>query len=269
MARRGRSTHPFLDHPGPIPFAHRGGELEGLENSLPAFQDAVDLGYRYLETDVHATADGVLVAFHDEDLDRVTDRRGRIAQMPWSEVSRARIGGREPIPRFDELLASFPDVRWNIDVKADSALRPLVDRLAGDDELLTRTCVGSFSDARLVAVRTMLGERVCTSAGPREVRVLRAGSLGGRLSRRLAPAADCLQIPPRHGRIPLVDRVMLSAARGLGLPVHVWTINEEAQMRRLLDLGVDGILTDATRTLRAVLRERGQWPRPTTGDSGP
>jgi glycerophosphoryl diester phosphodiesterase len=255
-------THPFLDTTGPIAFAHRGGGPEGLENSLAAFQDAVDLGYRYLETDVHASSDGVLVAFHDESLDRVTDRRGLIAQLPWSEVSRARIGGREPIPRFEELLASFPDVRWNIDVKADQALGPLLERLRGDDDLLERTCVGSFSDARLVAVRTVLGERVCTSAGPGEVRLLRACSLGGRLSRWVRVAAHCVQIPPRHGRIPLVDRVFLAATRGLGLPVHVWTVNEAAEMRRLLDAGVDGIFTDATRALKEVLRERGAWSPP-------
>jgi glycerophosphoryl diester phosphodiesterase len=251
--------HPFLDHPGPIPFAHRGGDVDGLENTLAAFQDAVDLGYRYLETDVHATADGVLIAFHDETLDRVTDRRGRISELDWEEVSRARIGGREPIPTFDELLASFPDARWNIDVKADGALGPLLERLEGDADLLERTCVGAFADARLVAVRERLGERVCTSAGPDEVRRLRAASLAGRLSRRLAVAADCIQVPPRHGRIPLVDRVLLAAARGLGLPVHVWTINQEPVMHDLLDAGVDGLFTDATRTLRFVLRERGQW----------
>lgn len=257
-----RARHPFLDHDGPIPFAHRGGEVDGLENSLPAFQDAYDLGYRYLETDLHATADGVLVAFHDESLDRVTDATGLIAEMPYEQVATARIGGREPIPRFDELLASFPDVRWNLDVKADPALAPLIGRLAGDDELLERTCVGAFSDARLVAVRTVLGERVCTSAGPNEVRQVRATSLLGRLSQRLPIGADCLQVPTRYGRVPLVDRVLLAAARAQGLPVHVWTINEEAEMRRLLAMGVDGIFTDATRTLRAVLEQRGQWVPP-------
>lgn len=98
----------FLDHPGPIPFAHRGGSLDGLENSLPAFEHAVDLGYRYLETDVRATADGVLLTFHDQDLERVTDRDGDIARLPYSEVSQARIGGREPIPLLEDVLGSWP-----------------------------------------------------------------------------------------------------------------------------------------------------------------
>lgn len=257
-----RSPHPFLEHGHPIPFAHRGGEVEGLENSMPAFQDAYDLGYRYLETDLHATADGVLVAVHDESLDRVTDRTGRIAELTYDEVARARIGGREPIPRFEELLASFPDARWNLDIKADPALEPLLARLEGDDDLLARTCVGAFSDARLAVVRTRLGQRVCTSAGPSEVRRLRVTSLLGPLSRWLPIGGDCVQVPPRHGRIPIVDRLLLAAAHAQGLPVHVWTINDGEEMRRLLRLGVDGIFTDATRTLKSVLEQRGQWIPP-------
>lgn len=266
MATAGRRRrHPFLDHDLPIPFAHRGGEVDGLENSMVAFQDAYDLGYRYLETDLHATVDGVLVTFHDESLDRVTDRAGLVADLPYEEVAKARIGGKEPIPRFEELLASFPDARWNLDIKADSALAPLLRRLDGDDDLLERTCLGAFSDARLVSVRTVLGERVCTSAGPNEMRKLRATSLLGGLSRRLPIAADCVQVPTRYGRVPLVDRVMVAACRAQELPLHVWTINEEVEMRRLLALGVDGIITDATRTLRMVLEERGEWPSPEPG----
>jgi glycerophosphoryl diester phosphodiesterase len=103
--------YPFLEHDGPLAFAHRGGAAGGLENSMAAFGRAVDLGYRYLETDVHATADGVLLAFHDSTLDRLTDRRGRVARLPWSEVSRARIGGVEPIPLLEDLLEAWPDIR--------------------------------------------------------------------------------------------------------------------------------------------------------------
>ena len=263
MARRAaRRRHPFLDHAHPIPFAHRGGEVAGLENSMAAFQDAYDLGYRYVETDLRATADGVLVAFHDEHLERVTDATGQVERLRYDQLARARIGGQEPIPRFEELVASFPDVRWNIDVKADSALAPLFERLVRDDDLLERICIGAFSDARLISVRTVLGERVCTSAGPNEVRQLRATSLLGPLSQRLPIGADCVQVPTHYRRVPLVDRVMLAAARAQGLPLHVWTVNEEAQMRRLLALGVDGIITDETRILRTVLEERGEWVLP-------
>lgn len=110
--------HPYLDHPSTIPFAHRGGAADGIENTTAAFRRAADAGYRYFETDVHTTADGRLVAFHDATLDRVTDARGRIAELPWSEVRRARVAGREPLPLFEELLETFPEARWNVDIKA-------------------------------------------------------------------------------------------------------------------------------------------------------
>jgi glycerophosphoryl diester phosphodiesterase len=112
----------FLDHPGPIPFAHRGGAGEWPENTMPAFEGAVRLGYRYVETDVHVTSDGALLAFHDDVLDRVTDHEGDIAKLPWEVVRTARVGGREPIPLLEELLGTFPDLHVNIDPKHDAAV---------------------------------------------------------------------------------------------------------------------------------------------------
>src|SRR5690606_30716554 len=149
-------SFPFLDHPGPIPFAHRGGASEAPENSLPAFQHAIDLGFRYLETDVHATADGVLVAFHDDVLDRVTGHRGRIDELTWDEVSAARIDGREPIPLLEDILTTWPDARVNIDPKADTAVEPLVEVLRRT-RAVDRVCIGSFSDERIDRVRDGLG----------------------------------------------------------------------------------------------------------------
>src|SRR4051794_21591429 len=131
---------------------------------MPAFEHAVRLGYRYVETDVHVTADGVLLAFHDEVLDRVTDREGVVAKLPWSVVKEARVDGREPIPLFADLLAAWPELRVNIDPKHDEAVEPLVEalRAAGAAD---RVCIGAFSDERLVRVRTLL-PGVCTSLGP-------------------------------------------------------------------------------------------------------
>ena len=255
-----RSLHPYLDHPGPIAMAHRGGAAEGAENSMAAFAQAVTAGYRYLETDVHATADDVLVAFHDETLDRVTDRTGVVAELPWSEVRHARIGGREPIPRFDEVLGAWPDVRLNVDPKSDAAVAPLLAALRASDDV-DRVCVGSFSDARLRRVRAALGPAVCTSAGPSEVLRLRLRSW--RVPCPAVPGPpdgpDCVQVPQRYGLIPVADRRLVAAAHALGLPVHVWTVNDPPAMRRLLDLGVDGVVTDDLGALRAVLEARGQW----------
>lgn len=257
---RPRPVHPFLDHPGPIAFAHRGGAGDAPENTLAAFAAAVRLGYRYLETDVHATADGILVAFHDERLDRVTDRRGLVAELPWAEVARARVAGREPIPRLEELLEAWPQVRVNLDPKHDAAVEPLVVVLRRPG-VLERVCVGSFSGPRLARLRAALGPGLCTSLGPRGVAGLRLDSWGapgaGALVR--GEGADCVQVPVRRGIVPLVDRRFILAAHRRGLPVHVWTVNEPAEMVRLLDLGVDGLMTDRPALLREVLMARGQW----------
>ncbi|MEU2879269.1 glycerophosphodiester phosphodiesterase [Streptomyces sp. NPDC007070] len=248
--------HPYLDHPGPIPFAHRGGAADGLENTVAQFRRAVALGYRYIETDVHATADGRLVAFHDATLDRVTDGSGRIADLPWAEVAHARVAGREPVPLFEELLETFPEVRWNVDVKAEPALRPLLETIERMDAW-SRVCVGSFSEARVVRAQRLAGPRLATSYGTRGVLGLRLRSWGvPAVLRRSAVAA---QVPVAQSGVPVADRLFVRAAHTLGLQVHVWTINEPERMHRLLDLGVDGIMTDHIDTLREVMRERGVW----------
>jgi glycerophosphoryl diester phosphodiesterase len=251
-------THPFLERAGPLAIAHRGGTLDGLENTMAAFARAVALGYRYLETDVHATADGALVAFHDATLDRVTDRTGRVAELSWRELRTARIGGTEPIPLLVELLERWPQVGVNIDPKSDAAVEPLVEVLRRTGAI-DRVCVGSFSDRRLQRLRAALGPRLCTSMGPREVVRLRVAAWARLPGAAVPRAAACIQIPVRHGRIPLAEPRLLGYAHALGLPVHVWTVNDPAAMRRLLDLGVDGIVSDNLVALRAVLQERGEW----------
>jgi glycerophosphoryl diester phosphodiesterase len=246
----------FLDHPGPLAFAHRGGASEHPENTMAAFDHAVGLGYRYLETDVHATADGVLVAFHDDVLDRVTDRRGAIAQLPWDEVRQARLGA-EGIPLLAELLAAWPDVRVNIDIKHADSIAPLVavlERAGAHD----RVCVASFSGKRLDRFRALTGGRVCTATGPLDIARLRLAGAGAGPARGRFAAA-CTQVPLRQGPVRVVDRRFLDAAHGRDLPVHVWTIDDPAEMVRLLDLGVDGIMTDRPTVLKEVLIRRGQW----------
>ncbi|MEU9988089.1 glycerophosphodiester phosphodiesterase [Streptomyces sp. NPDC048045] len=248
--------HPYLDHPGPIAFAHRGGAADGLENTVAQFRRAVETGYRYIETDVHATADGTLVAFHDSTLDRVTDGAGRIADLPWEDVRHARVGGREPVPLFEELLETFPEVRWNVDIKAEPALRPFLELIERTDAW-DRVCVGSFSEARVLRAQRLAGPRLATSFGTRGVLSLRLRSWG--LPAAVRRSAVAAQVPEAQSGVPVVDQRFVRAAHALGLQVHVWTINEPERMHRLLDLGVDGIMTDHIDMLRKVMEERGVW----------
>jgi glycerophosphoryl diester phosphodiesterase len=256
---RVRARFAYLDSPQPLAFAHRGGAAGGLENTMTAFARAVDLGYRYVETDVRLTADGVLVAFHDQTLDRMTDRRGRIAELPWREVRAARIHGadgtEERIPAFDDLLAAWPHLRVNVEPKSGRALGPLAEavrRFAA----VERICVGAFADRRLRWLRAELGPTLCTSLGSRETARLK-------LTGRTPTGAGAVQVPVRFplGRygVPVIDPRFLTLAHDAGLQLHAWTIDVPAEMIRLLDLGVDGIMTDRPELLRDVLRARGQW----------
>ena len=214
---------------------------------MPAFQHAVDLGYTYLETDVHATNDGVLVAFHDPDLSRTTDRTGTISSLPWRELQHARVAGREPIPMFEELVGSFPNHRFNIDCKANSrARRP--DRVV-EAARLPRPGVPRQLQRHLASA----GCAPCSATAC-------ARASGPPRSRRCAPVAPSGGVARSHrshrasAASPSSLRRMLATAHAQGHQVHVWTIDDRAEMGRLLDLGVDGIMTDRPQVLKDAAR---------------
>ncbi|HST48901.1 MAG TPA: glycerophosphodiester phosphodiesterase family protein [Jatrophihabitans sp.] len=255
-----------------IGIAHRGFSPDGAENSMAAFQAAVDLGYRHLETDARVTADGVALAFHDEMLDRVTTSSGRLRQLSWRQVSAARIRGREPIPRLEEVLSSFGGVSVNIDVKCDAAVEPTLEAIRRTNAW-HRVRLATFSAGRLRRLRRLAAPGTASALSPVEVAALRHGRLGflgsvaGPLRRTNGPFAGppgsaglAAQVPARLGPLQVVGPRFLAAARARGIEVHVWTVNLPAEMVRLLDLGVDAIMTDRADLLRDVLRERGQWP---------
>ena len=258
-----------LDPSGSVlAFAHRGGayhpEIEGLENTLAAFRHAVALGYEYLETDVHVTRDGVLLAFHDSVLDRVTDRSGEIAALTYAEVREAVVGGREAVPTLAALFDAFPQARFNIDIKSEGAVPALADFVAAR-AAWDRVLVGSFSQSRIDRFRELTEGRVATSATLREIalfRFLPSAHLAAWLSRDRFAA---FQVPPRRGRLTVVTPGFVRRAHAAGKHVHAWTIDDAEDMGDLLDRGVDGIFTDRTDILRAVLTERDQW-RPSTKD---
>lgn len=262
---------PFFANPGaagnqlPIAMAHRGFSRDGLENSMAAFRAAVGLGYRYLETDVHTTSDGVLLLFHDATLDRVTESRGKVSELTAAEVAEALIGGREPIPTFDSLITELPGVRLNLDVKGWDSVRSTaaaIERHKAHDRVL----VTSFSDRRRRQVLRLLSRPVAASAGVASIAAFTLlgpvlpGPVFRWLMRRVLSGVQALQVPVRRGGIEVVTRGFVRRAHRLGLVVHVWTINDPAEMRRLLDLDVDGLVTDRADLLRDVLRERGGWP---------
>jgi len=242
--------HPFLDWKGPLAFAHRGGASDVPEDTLLAFQYAVDLGYHYLETDVHVTADGVLVAFHDNDLQRTCGVPGKISDLPWSEVSKARVQGKEPIPLLDDLIGTFPEARINIDCKSNAAVDALIASLRRTNSL-DRVCVAAFSDFRLRKLRKAFGNALCSSLGPVELALLRFGLLRH-------PPGQAAQVPVKEV-ITVVNKAFVERSHRLGLQVHVWTIDDAPEMERLLDLGVDGIMTDRPAVLREGLESRGSW----------
>jgi glycerophosphoryl diester phosphodiesterase len=248
---------PYLQSDRPLAFAHRGGGSEAPENTLAAFERAVDLGFRYLETDARLTADGVVVAFHDPVLDRVTDAGGAIANLTWAEVSRARVHGAEPIPKLVDILDAWGDVRFNIDPKCDAVVAPLA-RLIEDLGLIDRVCFGSFRARRTARLARVLGGGVCRSLGPAGVARLRAASLGLPVP-VAAGGAACVQVPACLEGRPLVDERFVRRAHRERLQVHVWTVDDPDHMHRLLDIGVDGLMSDRPSVLRRVLQARGTW----------
>jgi glycerophosphoryl diester phosphodiesterase len=234
-------------------FAHRGGGAEAPENSLAAFTRAAALGFLDMETDVRGTVDGVAVVHHDPRLERTTDARGAISDLTWSEVARARIHGYEPICRLEILLEALPNCRFTIDAKDAAAVPALLKVLHGRRDL-DRITVGSFSHRRLSEIRR--NSPVVTSASPREVLTTTAAIRSGR---RPAIAARYLAVPPHIGRLRLLDEHFVNRAQAADLEVHVWTIDDVDRMHELLDLGVDGLMTDRPSVLKEVLLARGAW----------
>lgn len=250
------ALHPLLAHPGAIAIAHRGGGLEGEENTLPAFDHAVALGFTHVELDVHATRDGVVVIHHDPDLSRICGDPRRIADLDWRDVQQVRTKGGAEIPRLQELLERHPALHVTIEAKSDTVIAPLCDLIRGMG-VLARTSIGAFAPARTAQARRILGPGLLWS--PAHGQVARLFARGWGLPLRLQDFG-VVQIPARWKGIAVVTPRFLRAAHAAGVKVQVWTVNEEPEMHRLLDLGVDGLMTDRPGLLREVLEARGQWP---------
>lgn len=270
------SPHAFLQSAKPLAFAHRGGASLWPENTLVAFQGAVDLGYRYLETDLHATRDGFLVCCHDPTVDRTTDGSGAISSLTLAELKRLDAGYRfspdggrtfpfrgkgVTIPALAEVVEALPDACLNVELKQVEP--PIVEAVAAlieERSLHDRILAASFKDRVIRDFRRRAGPAVATSAATFEaLRFWLASRLG--LAPLLRPAYQALQVPVRQGELTIVDRRFVRAAHRAGLQVHVWTIDEPEEMRRLLDLGVDGLMSDRPDLLLEALSAAGSEPK--------
>lgn len=225
--------------------AHRGLAVDAPENTMLAFEHAVRAGVEYVETDVHVSADGAAVLAHDPTLRRVAAGRvERVAELTLTDLRAVDLGRDQGFATLDELLHAFPTTRFNIDVKSDAAVAATVDAVrraaAAERVLLT-----AFSDARRRRLAAMV-PGVATSAGRASVLRAHAASLtrNAPLLHRAVVGAHALQVPERVGRLRLLSPALIDTAHAAGLEVHVWTVNDEGAMRRLLALGVDGIVTD-------------------------
>lgn len=251
-------------HHSPLAFVHRGGD-PARENTMAAFEDAVAMGYRYLEIDVRTSSDGVLVVFHDEALDRITDGTGPLSEKTWQELAALRLrSSGEPLLRFDELLTRWDDVHLNVDLKDGASVEEFA-RLVEAHGAHDRVLAASFNDARRHRVRRALSRRVATSGGwAVTAMIVLLGPLGlmQRLGRR-STEIDCVQVPISQGRIRVVTPGFVRRCHRAGLQVHVWVVDEPAEMRRLLDMGVDGLMTDDAAALAQFMSEHdgAVWPQ--------
>lgn len=247
--------HPYLEGAQFTAFAHRGGALEAAENTMEAFAHAAELGFGYIETDVQLTSDGVVVVFHDDVLDRLTDLTGRVSDHTWAELAQTPVHGAGKIPRLEDALRAWPEMRFNIDAKTDDVAPPLCAIARGDD--LDRLCLASDNDKRIAFIRSELGAGLCTPAATGETLRFFLAALVG-----LKPgptAADCFQVPPRAHGVPFLTQRQRDRAQEAGKPIHVWTIDEPGEMEYLLDRDVQGIMTDRPTQLREVLKRRNLW----------
>jgi glycerophosphoryl diester phosphodiesterase len=252
---------------GPIAIAHRGSRLLWPENTMEAFSGAVGSGVRHLETDLRISSDGVLVCFHDDLVDRTTDGSGPVVGHTWAELASLDAGhnhdaaGGFPyrgtgsrVPRLEEVVTAFPDVGLVVDLKVEGTAVALAG-MVEEHDLHDRLIVGSFSDRRLAEFREATGGRVATSVGQAAAR---RWLIASRMRRPARGQASALQVPLRSRGVVVVDERLVSVAHDAGLDVHVWTVNRVGDMRRLLDMGVDGVISDRPDLVGAVIEEGGQ-----------
>ena len=239
------SIHPYLDVPGVAISAHRGGSIEAPENTIESFEYSIELGSSYIETDVQLSSNGIPYIFHDDDLKRLFGKNIIFNSLHSDEIDELKLFDKYKIPTLESTLQKFPNTLFQIDVKTDEVVLPTMEVIKKTNST-DKVCIASFSSKRLKQVHKLYPE-ICLSMGPFEVMKLLLASFG--LYRNKVPG-NCLQIPIYQYGIKLVTKRFINYIHSIGLKIHVWTINDEDTMQKLIDLGVDGIITDRPKALK-------------------
>jgi glycerophosphoryl diester phosphodiesterase len=273
----------FLSSARPVAFAHRGGGAVRPENTLVAFRHALQTGCDVVETDLRLTRDGEIVAVHDDEVARTTDGSGRVEARTLAELRRLDAGywfsldgSTYPfrgqgigIPTLGEVLALAPDLCVNVELKSRGPrLARAVFDFIESRRLRHRFLVAAAHDATIREFRRLARGRIATSAGYREIVAFWAASRLG-VAARAVPAFEALQVPLRHRGLTVVDQRFVDRAHGARVRVHVWTIDDPAQMRNLLKIGVDGIMSDHPDRVVSALRDQAGSRGVSTRRSGP
>ena len=238
----------YLDYSGVAVLAHRGGSIESFENTIESFYYSQSLGCKFIETDVQVSSDGIPYIFHDETLTRLLNKNTVFSNLHSNEIDNLRIFDSHKIPRLNETLQTFSDMYFQIDVKTDEVAMPaleVIHQCKAED----RVCIASFNSARLSKVNNKYRE-ICLSMGPNEVSKMLLSSFG--LYKKTI-MGDCLQVPMYYYGIKVVTKRFVDFIHSKGLKICVWTINDEKTFKKLIDMGVDGIITDKPKLLFEVL----------------
>lgn len=245
--------HPFFQDYSFYGFVHRGGDEVETENTIEAFKYSSDLGFVFIETDVQATKDGHVVIFHDATLKRMAGVKKSIKELTLKEINEIDLLDGGKIPLLSEALETFPDLRFNIDIKTEDALEETI-RIIKKMNFLNKTCLASFSSSRLKRIKHLAGPEACISSGQMDIFKMMCQSVGIGLK---ATMSQCAQIPLKQWGVPVLTKKFIEIAKKQNKLVHIWTIDDKDQMFELIEFGVDGLMTDKPSVLKEAMVEKG------------
>lgn len=256
MSISSQSFLEYINNINIVPIAHRGASLLASENSFASFRTALDLGYRVIETDIHSSKDGTAYIFHDNTLERLTGENLKISNLKDVDIDSLKVNQSSIIPRLSNVFEEFPEALFNLDAKTWEATIPVANTIK-NMECSSRVCIGSFNNERINAIIRELGVETCHGMGTSNVIKF---YFGAQLGIEQNFTAQCIQLPIGQFGISFMTEKVLQYARKLGIKIHFWTINDSVTMQRLLELDVDGIMTDDCVLLKDVMKKQNKWP---------